>query len=182
VSHADEPNPYAPPRSDSYGGSRRGNDSGYQLMGDVLIAEKGVELPDLCIFSGEATEGARVRRKLQWAPPWLAILVAISPLIYVIVYYIVRETGELGYALSPAARARRTSGIAMAIGGSVGGFGAFFWAATEGEIGIMVIGLVVFFVGLIAGALRASLFRIVKIDKTHIHLKLRPAAVRALGS
>ena len=173
-------NPYAPPRSETPA-ALVVTPSGYRAEGNVLFVDKGVELPDVCIFSGEPTSEGRARKKLQWAPSWLAVLIVISPLVYIIVYYLVRETGTLGFSIGRAARKRRASGIAIAAGGSILGLGAIIVSAGSGELNGMLVGFVVFLVSAVAGAMRATLYRIKRIDKTTIHLTLQPAAIRAFA-
>jgi uncharacterized membrane protein len=152
------------------------------LTGDTLVVEKDAALPDFCIFSGEPTQGGRVRQKLAWAPPALAALVVISPLIYIIVYLIVRKTGTLDYALSPGARSRKRSGLFIALGGVVL-TGILIAVGADSNSGELVLaGLVVFLVTLIVGVVRARVLNLTKIDKTHIHVKLRPEAVQAFSA
>lgn len=158
---------------------RRGGD--YLIHGDTLVAPKGAVLPDVCIYSGEPSRD-RVQRKLVWVPPALAALVVISPLIYLIVYFIVRKTGTLDYSLGEAARKRRQSGIAIAIG-SIGVFVALLFIGLNTDAGSFIpLALLLFIVGLVVGTLRARVVQLVKIDKTHIHLKLPPAAAQAFAS
>src|SRR5262245_60689364 len=120
-------NPFEPPADDAPAFARRTND--FSLNGQTLIAQKGAVLPDICIYSGEPSRD-RVERKLVWASPGLAALVVISPLIYLIVYFIVRKTGTLSYSLGEAARQRRTSGIVIALG-SIGVGALMFWLGAE---------------------------------------------------
>src|SRR6187399_2457959 len=103
-------NPFAPPADDALGVApslaRRAQD--YMIHGDTLVVPKGGVLPDFCIYSGEPSR-ERIQRKLVWVPPALVALVVISPVIYLIVYFIVRKTGTLGYSLGEAGRNRRKS-------------------------------------------------------------------------
>ncbi|HYQ18319.1 MAG TPA: hypothetical protein VEQ58_21235 [Polyangiaceae bacterium] len=174
-------NPYAPPKHDELGDALpRGNGVGFALSGDVLICDLGASLPRLCVFSGEPTEG-RISRKLSWAPQWSLTLAAVSPLIGFVVYMFVRKTGQLEYGLSEAAKKRKTSGLLIAIGGGVGGVVLASAGAGADLPALALVGGVLALVAVIVGAVRAQLLRIVKIDKQHIQLKLRPAAAQSFA-
>lgn len=177
----DAMNPYAPPQAESFGAFRTGAATGYHVQGDCLVVEKGTALPDICVLTGQRTQGDRVQRKLQWAPPWLAVVVVISPLIYIIIYFIMRKTGELSFALSPEARKRRQTGILIGVGGSILAVGMMIGAIAADSVGLVPLAALGLLVAIIAGVMMANLFRVQKIDEHHIYLKLKPAALNAFG-
>jgi hypothetical protein len=176
-------NPFQPPADDSLRPApftRHG--SGYVVNGQTLIAEKGTRLPDLCLYSGEPTHGQRVTKNLVWATPAITFLVVISPLIYIIAYFIVRKMGALEYSLSEEAQSRRTSGIVIAIGGFVLSFILIGVAGSEDFPPLIPAAVLLMLVALIVGLVRSRVINIVKIDQTHIHLKLRPETAQAFAS
>ena len=171
-------NPYAPPRHDEQDLLLpRG---GVGMMGDVLICDKGVSLPPLCLFSGEPAS-SRTSRLLAWAPQWWGLVAVMSPLIGLLLYFVVRKTGKLEYSLSPAASQRARNARWLAIGGVVVGFVLAGVAAAAKQPELAVLFLVAAFIAIVVGTARSRLFRITKIDKLQIHLKLRPAAAEAFA-
>jgi hypothetical protein len=175
-------NPFQPPADDSPLRARPDRlGYGFIVDGRTLIAQKGAVLPDLCIYTGRQTGGNRVTKTFSWAPPALAFLILISALIYIIVYFIVRKTGTLDYALSDEARQRRTSGILLAVGGSVASVVLFIVGVSKdspvtalGAFGLLLVALIV-------GTVRARVIHIAKIDDTHIHVRLRPEVAQAFA-
>jgi uncharacterized membrane protein len=174
-------NPYAPPqaRPAPLPGSF-GVPQGWRLDADRLVARKGAVLPAICIWTGLPTEGMRVRRKLAWAPPWIAIF-ALSPIIYLIVYFIVRKTGDLDYTLGEAARKRRRAAVVVALGGLAAAI-ALVVAGIGLEMQMLVVvAIVAFVVAAVTAAVLGRTMQLVKIDKEFIYLKLPPAAAEAFA-
>src|SRR5258708_23351271 len=112
-------NPYAPPQAlpSGFQGGFTSQPQGWQLDGDRLVVQKGAVLPPLCVWTGAPTAGMRIQRKLVWMPPWTAIF-AISPIIYLALYFILRKTRPPDIALSHAARKRRPHPIFLRLGGA----------------------------------------------------------------
>ena len=178
----DVSNPYAPPQAPLHETAGPGTaGGGWRLVADTLIVEKGAKLPPICVFNGEPTEGQRVNRKLGWAPPAVIMLVALAPLLGLILVLALRKTGRIDYALSQAARQRRKSAVLIILGGIAAFVALIALTVAMESAPLALAGLVVFFVTLVVGLVRLQPFRIVKIDKTRIHLKLRPEATRAFA-
>ncbi len=180
-------NPYAPPRAiapfaagDLSALSAGELAHGWRLEADRLIARKGTVLPPICIWSGAPTSGMRVRRTLSWAPTWIAIL-ALSPIVYLVVYLLVRKTGELDYALGEAARKRQRAAAIIGGGGAIVA-GALGFAGAEFDLPLLIVmatGL--FLVAFVAALVLARAIRPVKIDKEFIYLKLPPRVAEAFA-
>jgi hypothetical protein len=176
---SDPVNPFAPPEADdprafTVGGGR------FRVQGNTLIVERDGTLPALCIFSGEPTLGQRERRRLAWAPPWTAVFV-ISPLLYLVVYLIVRKRAWLDYALSERARARRRSGLYTLFGGIAAAVALGFIGGFADMPLLIVFAPLVFLVVLVFGMIKGRVLQVIRIDQTHVHLKLRPEAAQAFA-
>lgn len=172
-------NPFAPPEADdpralTSGGGR------FRVQGNTLIVERDATLPALCIFTGEPTLGQRERRRLAWAPPWTAVFV-ISPLLYLIVYLIVRKRAWLDYALSERARARRRTGLRTLFGGIVAAIALGFVGGYAGVPLLIVFSPFVFLIVLVVGMVYGRVLQVTRIDQAHVHLKLRPEAAQAFA-
>ena len=105
----DSVNPYATPEVKTVLSSTAQNDiASYYVEKRQLWVTDGVELPDICIMTGErVADGKRRKKKLYWSNPWLILLIFLSPLVYVIVYYIVRKGFTFHYSITPKALMKR---------------------------------------------------------------------------
>jgi hypothetical protein len=171
-------NPYAPPQATGPSFPGQMSSSAFRVEGDRLIILKDAVLPPICVWNGEPAPEGYVQRNLTWVPQWTAVF-ALSPLIYIIIFMVVKKTGGLRYALSEAARKRRRSGIIIAVGGVLASVVLMIAGGASNAPVLLVVGIFAMLITLIVGAVRARVLTIVKIDKTHIHLKLPPAAQRA---
>jgi uncharacterized membrane protein len=122
----------------------------------------------------------RTRRTLSWVPSWLAIL-ALSPIVYLIVYLFVRKTGELDYALGERARKRQRAAVFVGVGGAVAAVALLVLGASFDLPLLIVVATVVFLATVIVAAVFGRMVRTVKIDKEFIYLKLRPPVAEAFA-
>lgn len=173
-------NPYAPPVAsvEAFGTTSQGD---WQLQGDTLVVQKGALLPRICLYDGTTVNGASIQRNMAWVPVWVRILVVLSPLIFLIVFFIVRKQGTVGYYLGDAAKKRRTEGVLLIVGSIVVLVGCMIASAGANEPILMLVGLLGFLVMLIFGAMRVRSFTLTKIDDQFVYLKLPPAAVQAFA-
>ncbi|MBC7855727.1 MAG: hypothetical protein IAF94_20035 [Pirellulaceae bacterium] len=111
-------NPYASPQIS--GGYAPGLESaagfpGLWRQGNLLVMHKQAPLPPICLKSGEpATQ--RLKRKLQWHEPWLALTVLIAIPVYVIIALIMTKRATLMIGLTDEWAARRKTRIMIALG------------------------------------------------------------------
>ena len=92
-----------------------------------LVVQSGAVLPSYCVKTGEpVSEEGIVTRKITWSPLWVLLIFFLSPLIGLIVYFIVRKKCEITFGLSPAIqskyRTRRLIALAVALACFVGIF------------------------------------------------------------
>ena len=178
-------NPYQAPSAaaDAFGAAIQPNATNYWREGDLLVVNKGATVPpEVCIATGRAGDGQLIRKTLQWAHPAVAIAILFNVIIYIILYLVMRKTGEIGYGFSTAFRNRRRNGILLAILGPVActfltivGFDnrGLEWLGAIAAIGIIAT--------LIVGIIMAQPFRIQKIDEHRVYLKVKPEVFSALG-
>ena len=172
----DEDNPYAPPKSQSLRPIGAGNDGGIWRSGNMLMMRKGVELPDRCLKCDAPAEGYRFKRKLSWASPWWFLtLVVIGPLLFVIIYYCVRWTGEVSAGLCPIHRTKRRRLIAIGWITALLGIALTITAGPLVEarfVGIPILaGVILLITGILIGAIGAQVLVPNRIDKHFIWLK-----------
>jgi hypothetical protein len=174
-------NPYQPPQEDEARiGSEPGTGDFRVLNGDTLVAEKGAVLPAICLWNGEPCSGDRRETNFAWAPSWTLIFI-VSPLLYVLVYLLVRKRGRLSYCLGTEARARRKQSLMLVLGALLAG-------VVLGTIGVardLDVLIAVAWIGgllsLLVALLRAPTLRATRIDERHVHIKLKPSAAAAFS-
>lgn len=166
-------NPYAPPAggnpfSPSF---KPETQVGIWRDGNLLVMAREATLPDICIKSNQPTDGYRLKRKLSWHHPALAILIIISIPIYAIVAVLVSKRATIHVGLSDAWRRRRLRRIwvawACVLLAFVGGIAGIALAENVREdVGapLFLASVVLFFGGLLYGMIGARLIRAKRID------------------
>ena len=77
------------------------------MANSCLVARKGSDLPDICVYTGQVGNNVYVKKTLTYAPPWVLVICLLNLLIGAIVYLLVRKKGKLGYYVSPEAKSAR---------------------------------------------------------------------------
>jgi hypothetical protein len=90
--------PYFPPPTHNFNTIWRSN--------ALLVMTKQAALPDRCVKCNAPT-AERLKRKLQWHPPALYLLILISILVYAIVAMVVRKTATVHVGLCDEHRESR---------------------------------------------------------------------------
>ena len=129
--------------------------------------------------SGEHPAGVHVQKRLYWAPTWTVIFV-LSPILYLLVYFIARKKGDLIYCLGPSARKRRRQALQFGGGGALLSLVTVF-VAIDRWPGVSLIAMMVFLLLLIFALVRGRVVNVMRITKDTIHLKLRPEAAAAFA-
>lgn len=124
--------------------------------GKLLIARDGAELPDRCAVTNQPLEGPhwRKRKPFAWTPPWVIVLIFLSPLILIIVALCVQKKVNLTYSLSRQATRRFATRRWIFVGILLLGIGALFLCASDhlssnASVGAAVAGVVLVLVGLV---------------------------------
>jgi hypothetical protein len=189
-----EENPYAPPKSDMLGLERHLEQSDVAWCDkSKLVVRKGADLSDRCLKCNEPADGRNFTRTLSWLPSIWIVAFLISPLLYVLIYLLLRSKGKVTVGLCPLHRGKRARAIALGWLTALAGIGTFFLAGAipdqvggftidRGSRGIAVlVGAVLLLAGLISGALGARVLVPSKIDKHFIWLtKVSPELLAGL--
>jgi len=192
VTEMDDINFYAPPESWEVEEKRLMVDPNAAWRdGKLLMARKGAVLPDRCLKCNAPAEGYQFHRKLYWHNPFWILVFLLSPLLFVIVYFIVRWQGSITVGLCPRHRSRRARVIGISwlialtgIGSLIGGLvisdnrtPTILGIATEVLIPILIVGgLLLLVVSLIGGVFGSRVLIPSRIDKNFIWLtKVSPA-------
>jgi hypothetical protein len=173
-------NPFAPPQTDVLHGPPAAGGRAFTVEGRTLVVRRDELLPQLCIWSGEPTSEPRTPTKLYWAPTWTVIFV-ISPLIYILVYLIARKSAYVSFAVGPEARERRRQGLIAGFVGLPASLALFFIGASLNAPLLMLISPIAFLVVLVFAMVRARVTHVIRIDREHVHFRLRKPAADAFA-
>ena len=154
----------------------------WRIEGRTLYARIGVRLPDICIFTGEATGShQRVETSLSWTPRWFAIAWIVATVPALLAYSFFRRTGRIDYGLGDVARKRRRLVLLIQLAVVASFLGLLIVPAVVADpVNIVFILLLVIIVSWVV-AWRLRLFRLVKIDRKHIQLELTVPAAQAFA-
>src|SRR5438105_983048 len=120
--------------------------------GRVLVMGQGASLPDRCVKCNAPAHGQRLVRKLYWHSPFLYLLILASILIYAIVALIVRKRARVEIGICDSARFQRRLEIALGWLLGLGGLVLFIVGlANDWNVGIVLLNLLAFIVGLVLG-------------------------------
>jgi hypothetical protein len=174
----DDFNPYAAPEARVSPGplaAEADEGRGVWRDGKLLVMAKVARLPSRCVKCNEpATD--RLKRSLSWHHPYWYFLIFLpfGPLICIIVVLSIRKTAKIEVPLCEQHRASRIKGILFAwicaLSGIALGFAAGFIEEDYGAV-VFVVGVALFFFGLIFGSLTAQVVPPQKIDERHVWLK-----------
>ena len=74
---------------------------------DRLVVTSPATLPPFCVKTNAPVESADMqRRRLSWCSPFLGLLILISGLLLIVLYFVLRKHCTLTFGLSPAVRNR----------------------------------------------------------------------------
>ncbi|HEX3999211.1 MAG TPA: hypothetical protein VHX65_11725 [Pirellulales bacterium] len=122
-------NPYAAPVASLVPETESGPFAdGVWREANLLVVRKGSLLPDRCVKCNEPMAGRRKRQTHYWHSPWLYILI-ISPIIFIIVSMIVRQSVVLQTGVCRRHRAQRNRILLVAWLLFFGGIGAIIYGA-----------------------------------------------------
>ena len=176
----DSNNPYrAPSEDEAYRADRAYRGDSFQLIeGGTLVAPKGAVLPPICLWNGERCSAGRRETNFAWAPWWTLIFIG-SPVLYLIVYFLVRKRGLLSYCLGAQARRRRELTTKLLVGGVVVAVALVAIGVSSHVPLIIGVTCVAFIAVLITSVVLAPSIKVVRIDEHNVHVKLRPEAASA---
>jgi len=176
-------NPYQTP-SNPYAPTLNAPPAGPQgqifRKGKVLVMHRDATLPDICIKSNEPTDGYRLKRKLSWHNPWIALAILINVLIYLLIAIIVSKRATVMIPLSEHWRNLRRQRIRNAwilcLGGPilfVVGIAVMDQGPNANPVGglCLLVGVLIFLFGLLYAMFRTRVVTPVMIDDQFVHLK-----------
>ena len=97
--------------------------------GELLMVRKDAVLPDRCLKCNAPAQGFQFKRSLTWASPWYALLILLSPILFIIVYVIVSRRGKVTVGVCPVHRNKRNRAILAGWLTALAGIASSFLAA-----------------------------------------------------
>ena len=95
-------NPYQSPTVDRSAALSTAN---VRVDGKYLVVASGAVLPPLCVKTNAPVQQQDIRqRRLSWCPPIVGLLILLSGLLLILVYFIARKHCTITFGLSPAVR------------------------------------------------------------------------------
>lgn len=147
---------------------------------DLLVTQTEISLPPFCVkCNAPVTDDWRWKKTLYWHTPWIFVLIAFPGiLVYAIVALAIRKKVVVEASLCEEHRNKRTKLMIVATVLSLGSFvaliGGFAMSDSRSTEYMALIGVLAFFVMLIAAVIvggRARLFSAKKIDGRFAWLK-----------
>lgn len=169
-------NPYKPPQfADAIVDAAVVQHYGLWRKGNILVMHKNVQLPDRCVKSNVPTN-RRLRRNLSWHHPAIFLSILISLLVYIILALILRKTAIIYIGLSDEWFARRRRAILVGWLTTLAAIAMFvigIASIDQSEIvpWLILVGVVLFFFGLIWGLVRARMVSPARISDEYVWLK-----------
>jgi len=140
-------------------------------QGDVLVVRKGARLPHACVKCGLPGDGKPVRKTYYWHEPWVWVTILAGLLVYVIIALIIRQSGQIEFALCSQHRAKRRNGVIIGLLGLFGGIGLFVAAGMQNEAYLVPLGIFVMLAGAIVGLIMARVLTPKRIDTHFLWLR-----------
>ncbi len=95
-------NPYQSPTTVSDATRDAG---GFRADGKFLVVESTAVLPPICVKTNRSvTERDMVSKQFTWCSPWWGLLILLSGLLLIIVYFLVRKKCTLTFGLDPSVK------------------------------------------------------------------------------
>lgn len=185
----DGANPYRPPEAPIADGGGRapvavGEDAApalppWRLEGRTLFARHGTTLPDICLFTGEATKPTqRMRCPLSWTPLWFKLFAVPYPVLAALTYSVFRRSSNIELGLGPAGQRRDRLGRLLCLVAMINGIALVTSPGWEPALaGLLFLTLA----ALIFSVLALRVFSVDKIDRRYARIRLRPRVAAAFA-
>ena len=109
-----ELNPYQAPTAPILSGPGIADSTEAWRDGNLLVTRRKATLPPYCVKCAAPLDRPLKKKRMEWAPPWIYLLLLLNILILLVVYLIVRKSGELHMGLCAYHRKRRALWILTA--------------------------------------------------------------------
>jgi hypothetical protein len=149
--------------------------AGVWRHGKLLVMHKGATLPDRCVKSNRPAGGRRLRRDLHWIHPVVYLAFLGSPLVFIILYALLRKHAviEIGLSAEWFAKRRRVLVVSwvLILASAVTVFVALATAEGAGTPYTILTGVALLCAGLIYGTMGARTVAATMITDDYVWLK-----------
>ncbi len=122
-----------------------------RVEGKCLVVTSGAVLPPYCVKTNTAVQQPDFQqRRLSWCPPIVGLLILLSGLLLILVYFVVRKHCTITFGLSPAVRKIHRNRRVFKIISVIVLFFALLVAAGVDSTGVIVTVFILFLVAVIA--------------------------------
>jgi hypothetical protein len=168
-----ERNPYAPSKASlALRATPSAVDSEVRVWrdGKTVVSLHDASLPQRCVKCNAPADPPTKVRAVYWVNPLLYLVFLISPLILIIIYYIVRKKADVDPGLCEAHKKRRGYGIAGAWLSFLGGLALMFAGIAADSPAAALLGVLLLVVALVLGMTFGRLIHVKKITKDEVRL------------
>jgi len=130
---------------------------------------KEAPLPERCVKCNAPTQHT-LKRNLRWHHPALYLLIFGGVLFYFIFALVFSKSATIHVGLCESHAATRKRDILITWALVLLAFGSFYFAATAGEMSLLLVGLILLFGGAIYGTIKARVVAPQKIDNHYVWL------------
>jgi hypothetical protein len=164
---------YAATGAGGYSAGYGAQGAGVWQNGKKLVMHKQAQLPDRCIKCNAPTHGAYLLRKLSWMHQGWSALVLLGLLgwiIFAILSLTIKKKAVVDLGLCEQHLSSRRTNMIIGWAITIVGIGLFALAiSTEAPL-MILLGIVMFFAGLIIASLATKVVTVVKMDDNYIWL------------
>ena len=166
-------NPYAPSKASmAVRATASAVDSEVRVWrdGKTVVTLHDASLPQRCVKCNAPAHQPTKVRAVYWVNPLLYLVFLISPLILIIVYYIVRKKADVDPGLCEVHKKRRGYGIAGAWLSFLGGLALMFGGIASDAPAAALFGVLLLVVAIVLGMTFGRMLHAKKITKDEVRL------------
>jgi hypothetical protein len=182
-------NPYASPEAPPAGPhSGASHSSGYFVDGNLLVARDGAILPSRCIKTNLPIGPVdwTSTKKLTWTPPWVWLLILVSPVVLAIVAVIVQKKAKVTISMARPIRSKQVKQSAFGWCGAALGVAILWFSCLQDQDWIawgIGGGILLILVGLVFVSIPSSMLRVTKFKDGWFSIKgCSPEFLNALAA
>ena len=119
-------NPYAAPEAISE--DEAADFETLRVDGNLVCVGRRVQLPDICVLTGDTTDLVRLKISAGWCSPFVIIALVVSPLIGLILYVALRKQAWVTMSMNRSVRSKRLRTVFRGVLLLVAALALFVWA------------------------------------------------------
>lgn len=126
-------------------------DGSFRVEGKLLVVRSGAVLPPICVKTNQPVSPHDVvSRRLTWCSPLVALLILLSGLLLILVYFLVRRHCTLTFGLLPAVRRKYRNRRLVKSIAAIALFFALPVTAAMDSTAVTIVVLVLFLVSIVS--------------------------------